>query len=681
MMVSDRDTGCISQVFHNHLLVNIIIGHVIDIHKRWMSLPKPSIRSSMPDDNNNNNNNNIPLIRSTIKGRQLHNMSLVDMLRFNATDMFIKTFDSIASDYPIECNTLLSSAATYNNTMVYNHLINSNSRMKIRIGFIEWDMIFLHSNMDPLRTLLPMSTKFSSFHILRNLLYAVDSGNVEFVRLLLQHTYDANQKQSIAETTGIKLRRPGVRVDMLRMLHKEFKCLYAFSYLWEGALMHSAKYSMLDSVQYIINNMPPHLEVTTGMLIKCLKQCAKSGNIDMFQTFIKLPVGTRYLFYQSNRDIKRIIEKAVDHGQESFINHLHQQYVGRYYINKSCESLIRNLLVMPPPGEPTHTARLRIKSLSSVILNDDLTSIDLCIDQTINLKLKMCRTMSKSIARFISGPRTRVNRLCFGGKSILFMCEAVGRRGSSITTDMVFQFIVNGDHQSPEDLETAMELASGYSTAVMKQLHTHFNIEYNNSKCLKKAMSFRCFETISLILNHPGDKSYLEKDRNVIRDEAFMFVSKAPLSEVTFILDHIDFVRGDVELCQWAARSPHVDMFEHVINLFTLEQLNDQVINSIINQALLNDRVDNVCMLQQRFENDQTISLIRPTLDTLHIMAQMNCYLTLEHYFNSTSFIDQFKLPLQRERILHFVLKFGYKYSTHRVINLCTDQIKSSTTT
>ncbi|GAM19301.1 hypothetical protein SAMD00019534_024760 [Acytostelium subglobosum LB1] len=649
MTMRDRDTRCINKVFHNHLLVNIIFGHVTDIHKRWMSLPKPSIDS--------NNNNRTHLIKSTIKGRQLQNMSLVDMLRFNATQMFITAFDSVANDYPID-NNLLTSAVNFNNITVFNHLVD---RMKMDIEC--WDKLLYHGNLDILRRYLEatghrrLPTNMES-----NLPSAVDSGNVEFVRLLLQHL-----DNDYHITSFNMFRRHGVRVDMLRMLHEEFNLLF-LTILWEAVLRHSAKCDMMDSVQYVLENMPPAHSIPSQLLFRCLNECAKSGNVDMFQAFIKTPDGTIYL--SNSRDIKRIIEKAADRSHLSIIKHLFQHHVGNGHINNESETLILNLLVMPPSDGLIDMDQVKLRStIFASIRNDDIVSLESDQSRHIDLTLKMCLMMSKPMTTFISSHGKSVG-LSFGGDSLPNLVNAMCQPGSSITADIVCQFIVNSTYKWYSDtLQTAMKYACSHSVVVAQLLHSRFNIDY----CLATALENRCHETISFIFNHTNPIDRYRRNSDV-KARASDIVSNAPLSEVTFILDHMDYIRHNVEVCEWAARSPHLDVFEHVINLFTLEQLCDgQVIDRIIERALLRDRIDNVLMLQRHFgQPDQIQQLLQPMFITQ--LAKQNCYLTLEHHFNSTTFSNW--PMLHRLRVLHSILNVAYQHTTHRVIKMCNDQIQ-----
>ncbi|GAM19294.1 hypothetical protein SAMD00019534_024690 [Acytostelium subglobosum LB1] len=604
-------------------------------------------------------------------------MSLVDMLRFNATDMFIKTFDSIADDYPIDNNNLLRQAAHYNNVTVFNHLI---SRMKIEATCVEFDVMFRYGNLYILQSylaatghrLLPQASS------MRNLPLAIDSGNVEFVRLLLQHFTVVGDDEDNRIGLRHSLERRGIRLAMLRLLHEEFHILFDLTELWQAALLHSTRCNIIDSVQYILDNMPSRAQIhfPVQLLSKCLQKCAKSGNIDMFQSFISTSFGAEYL--TNGRDIKNIIDAAKDNGQETFIKHLLQHHFGNGNISQSCENQVLNLLGLPrsasgsgPTNVSLATARLQLRPLTALHI-ENMAALETLIDQIDDLGPLMCQGMSHKMATFISSPRA--TPLNFKNSSLANMITAVGRKGSKITADIVLQFIANCNHQSPRSLDLAMRAAAGYSALVMKELYTRFNVPYQG---VSKALESRCRETFEFLFQNASDTKYL--DRHDAKVSAFIYVAhpSTSLSDVKLILNHLDYVRSCVRLCVCAASNPHVEVFEYVINQFTREQLNDKEIANIIYQALVKDRIDNVRLLERLFDHDKTKPLLRPTLETLNSMAEHNCYRTMEHYFNSKTFID--KSCVHQLGVLHSILKIGYQHDFPRLIMMCTDQIKLRT--
>ncbi|GAM26929.1 hypothetical protein SAMD00019534_101040 [Acytostelium subglobosum LB1] len=178
--------------------------------------------------------------------------------------------------------------------------------------------ILKHGDIDVLQHYLTVTAnRMLPRDLLLQLHLAVDSGNEQFVRLLLQHIHiDLNWAWFNANNFNIKFKQLGVRVGMLRLLHEEFNCLFGLRSLWEVALTHSVRCNMVDSVQYILDNLTLNSELY-NMLPKCLRRCAKAGNINMFQLICSTPTCKQFLM---DNLFDATIDVAVDHTQEQFVN-------------------------------------------------------------------------------------------------------------------------------------------------------------------------------------------------------------------------------------------------------------------------------------------------------------------------------------------------------------------------
>ncbi|GAM26933.1 hypothetical protein SAMD00019534_101080 [Acytostelium subglobosum LB1] len=192
---------------------------------------------------------------STIKGANLEaNGDLNQMLQYNATEMFIKTFERVYNNnntntYTYQLNNhLLYLSARYNNDVVFIYLLN-NPRMPLsNEHFRITSFICTHGNTDMLQHYLD-ATAYRSLpsDLITDLPLAIDSGNEQFVRLFLQHlTFNKHTAKDLV--TNVQFKRPGVSIGMIRLLHEEFNCLFSYSDLWQAALINSIKHNMLESV-------------------------------------------------------------------------------------------------------------------------------------------------------------------------------------------------------------------------------------------------------------------------------------------------------------------------------------------------------------------------------------------------------------------------------------------------
>ncbi|GAM20859.1 hypothetical protein SAMD00019534_040340 [Acytostelium subglobosum LB1] len=153
------------------------------------------------------------------------------------------------------------------------------------------------------------------------------------------------------------------------------------------------------------------------------------------------------------------------------------------------------------------------------------------------------------------------------------------------------------------------------------------------------------------------------------------YISARSLDDVKYMLEHIGNVKANPVLCEWAALSDHIEVFEHVISLFTLDQLEDDAVDCIITQTLTRDR--NHLGFLQAFLKHYGLSstILRPTTETLHNMVIYNSHHTLDYYFNTPSFTNMSQS--ERLSIIHSIKDKGYEYGTTRVIKLCNDQINA----
>ncbi|GAM26857.1 hypothetical protein SAMD00019534_100320 [Acytostelium subglobosum LB1] len=586
------------------------------------------------------------------------------MLQYNATQMFIETFDSVANNnnnnnnYPHN-NKLLSSAVRYNNRKVFEHLLK---HPNIRPDFESLAELFRRDNFDLLQQYLTPFTQQSIHECLSvsGLIKAVVTGNESLVRLLLQHmTIDMHSNGLIDPFKFIRGR--GISVAMLKVLHEEFGCLYSLKTLKSEALRHSVKYNQMDSVQYILENHPSWV-IEDPLISSYLCQCAKQGNIEMFQLLMRSVRITRYL----RNDINHVVKVAWDHGHVEFIKYIFEKYIGNTIITKNSEHYVRACFETPPNPSSMDPAKLRV-TLLAAIRHDDLVSVEANVNMVVELDAKTCRKMSKEMANAISC--NRATQMRFSGLSIFNMVKAMAQPESNITADIVSQFIVNCRHKVPTYLNEAMILAAGHSAQVMQLLHTQLNIAYS-PQCFRHAIKRCCRETLCLLF----PQTEIMKD-DAVKTMACELLQCGSLDDVTFLLNHMDYIRQDPSILDDAMCNDHWDVVEYVVKLYTREQLEGVPIQSAVDQALIQDRPDFIQSLQQLsiFEHLDTKIMVRPSLENLTQLAKYNAYHSLEYHFNSPLFNGM--SVSHRLRTIHSILNKGYKCGATRVIKLCTDQI------
>ncbi|GAM26939.1 hypothetical protein SAMD00019534_101140 [Acytostelium subglobosum LB1] len=697
----------INSVFHNVVLCRLIFDHVSDIHKRSL------------------------VIKSTIKGAKLYaNGNLIDMLRYNATQMFIDTFNSIDHDncnpHPgpqPHTNTLAKEAIRYNNHEVFNHLcqypsmhIDMNMLMDMHIGASNTLLkdICKHGNINLLQQYLKVVGITSRNHGLTTRMmkvkfvhYALFTGNAQFMRMLLQHlkiTNDNDQdKEGYNQWPQLKInnKHPGIKIEVLKVLHEEFNHLLVKgqTHLWHAALIHSVKSNMADSVQYILGNLTcPDRGLSLDLIDRdralfedCLYQCAKAGNVKMVELILSHPGCERLLLIINYFGY---IDEAADRGHETFIKYLYQHHVCNRTIKYTGKEMIIHYLGMKDDDhhhfdhDRLASSKLIVTPLAA-IRNDDLASVRSMIDQIEELDVKICMRMSRAMAECITSPRPRTLNL---GANAINMIKAIDKPGSNITVDMACQFIENCTLESftkydmqLNGIRTLSYQAAKHPARLLQSLDKFKppNQTYLRA-CLIIALKKGHHDTMSLILPRIDTLGGLDTD--YISKAAKLFVATGSLEDIIFMLEQHTFepIRHNPDIYTWAVDNERVEVFEHIIKQLAVTSFDvnvdkqiQPIIKSIIHRAYMADKPHIVGIVQQHFKLDSGVTWIIPTEHMLQDMAIHNAYHSLEYHFNSMTFAAM-PTTTQLETI-NLIMYIAYQYGTTRVIKLCIGHIKAIT--
>ncbi|GAM19442.1 hypothetical protein SAMD00019534_026170 [Acytostelium subglobosum LB1] len=650
---------------------------------------------------------------STTKGSKLFNSSLKDMLRYNATHLFIETFDRITKDHLYQdihsdndnsdtvINSLLIQAAQYGNTEVFKYLsehrqYHSNNLMNI---VMPPDVLSKHGNAyilqryleetayRPILNAVRMTDNTKMYH----LPLAIDSGSIQYVRLLLQHLkfnplvsedsdsdpdlvsdsdYDMDHEPSDSDSgsdsggsgsvivsNAFQFKRRGVSVEMLRVLHEEFNSLFGPDNnrtVWQAVLIHSVHCNMLDSVRYILQHMPA-AGVSQDTLFTCLEECAKSGNIDIFEAFTSgLPAKYFKSFYFNS-----IVSKAVNNGHESFIKQL---YINHPIVPKK---LLLHYLQIPSGATLDNVdisqAKLTVTPLAA-IRHDDIVALAHSLTLTGykigRMDKELCRQMSEAMASRLSSPTKEDRKLKFdknvqdhNNSSLINLIKAIGKPGSNITEDIVCDFIANCKSTSTSFQKKAMEVAAIRSPMIMMELHTRLGIQFSY-KCLANAIKHKQYEAIEQLIASLNPTQNLNM---IIRATCCMILGVVKEDLFSMLETFFDFEKP-------------------IDNVDDLELL-----TNFIYRSYIGDRPDIIQLLKQcvgEHSGPKTMQLFIPELSTLCSMAKRNAYRSLNYHFNSTTFTNM--STSIRLRTLHSILNVAYQHGAHRVIEMCNDLIKSN---
>ncbi|GAM21739.1 hypothetical protein SAMD00019534_049140 [Acytostelium subglobosum LB1] len=502
------------------------------------------------------------------------------------------------------------------------------------------------------------------------LLYpAIDTGNVELVRLLIKHNCFKSQPRN-GSLIG-ELSKPGVSLEMLKVLHAEFDDSdHLFDpvledLIWIEALKHSIYHNMLDSVQYIIKHKPRSLvsHQWEDVLEECIQllSTTKHGNVNILQSLL----GTSYLYPH----LDQLIETLVDYGHVDILKYIHSlDYVKSSSKRSICGHFdvgFGKLIVTP----------------KAAIITEDLEMAEALLPQVVEIGAIIWQQMSMSMAMLITHPSHKHLQL-FNHTNLMHMFESMSMDGSQITVDMVLNFIqnchdtdVNGDV-----FEELLKVATRISPLIMNKILTTFrvpfvmetfaealNMDMDPDKTNAKAKDI--FDTLSIIFDRVGKEELDVWSRDdQIKEFANELIGKASLDTVVLILDNLPRVKNDIGVCGIVMANPNNDVVQYVINQFTLEDIQSPVnIQDIIHMAYCNDNLYALNMLCTMKRNKATIG-------TLIDASEYNAYHVLEHYLASIEFNS---LPkVDRLRTINSIMLPSLMKGHSRIVNHSQSLIK-----
>ncbi|GAM26431.1 hypothetical protein SAMD00019534_096060 [Acytostelium subglobosum LB1] len=599
--------------------------------------------------------------------------------------MYIQTFNSVTYDLvgqpspspspsssssplPLINSVLLADTAKYNNTLAFKHLCAyPNMFMSVQSMHLLSD-ICRHGNVDMLQLYL----NITGHHTLGEdrvhlLMAAIESGNEHFVRLLLHHL---SLDQLIAEhLMNIHTNpRRAVNVRVLKVLHEEFNCLLRLGNLSDVLLQSSVQFGAKESAIYIMNHL--HIPDSMWLVEDCFILCTASGNIDIFMALSRWPPGKEFL--NSESGLVRIISDARDRDHVDFLLQLRDR-VDTMALAPNQDTLDELNAILSQYSLPWGTP----SNLLKAILDDDLGAAEALIDKIDELDEDTCESMSTAMAMSLFRPRSISGRLVLRGNTLNNMIKAIGRRGSSITGDIVCMMIDNCDLPSPSHTKDSLVKSASISLALMERIHNKFNVDYNG-RCLAQALiRRRCNETLPTLLQQVVNDS----DRDAIMMEANASLRSVTIEEFNMFASLLPSIASNPETCLWASKCDTVDVFAHLINKFTYQEMsNNRLLVRIVEEAYHLDKPEVIRCLELQYVGHD---LPRPTHSMLEEAVTANCLDILEYYFDISSSFKSMSIS-HRLRTLHTVRYLGYIWGTTRVIKLCNERInmvKSDTPT
>ncbi|GAM19126.1 hypothetical protein SAMD00019534_023010 [Acytostelium subglobosum LB1] len=608
------------------------------------------------------------------------------MLKYNATQWFIKAFDSVYTDTighahdSLALSDILFESISCNNIQAFQHILkHTNGIVPFNVQPNNVDKLLdllNHGNVDMLKALLLMNAHRSLPTDSSQLARAIDSGNVGFVRLMLQHhCFERHQVEHLLdggeeededdeEEDPNTFSRHGVSVEMLKMLHEEFDRLYSDTDLLKMLLEHSIRCNIPESVQYIIENIPPKAN-TFALKKSCagyIKYLGKHGNVNIFNTLCSKSWMVSELL-KPNR-LSTLIVDAANNGHVDFIRCIYNS--GHKPIDANNKTLIHSFF----DDVPGTLTKFRVTPLVS-IRNNDLELANRLITQVRDIDVELWMNMSESMIALITNQRAPPLR--FFRSSITHMLDAFKSEQSNITEEHIHKFIDNTQFVEAEneynggtrEKYTALTVAASISPSIMRHIQQSFKLEQFSQSVLLSALDSKNMDTLAIILE--------QTPVSHIDWVGWRTITLAPLTFVKMVLENTPSLREYYRVIDWAFKNS-LEVFHYVIEL--LPSKNQYFVDnmiSLINQAYTRNMPSTLPTLYQRCR-DNSIPIPKVPLGTLQTCSIQNCYKSLEYYFESTEFnsmTNSIKLST-----LYNINHLAYIYGNIHIIRLCNSKIK-----
>ncbi|GAM26862.1 hypothetical protein SAMD00019534_100370 [Acytostelium subglobosum LB1] len=644
------------KVFGNKVLRTTVFQHLCDIHKRWISLSSLKQQQQQQHDQEREQS---WMIKSTIKGdKLLAEGSLARFLKFNATEWFIKAFDSFTPKCHQLTSRLLFKSFKYNNIRAFNHILdNTNTDLDDDITPSQLTNILKHGNVQMFERYISMhSARSFQINSINHLMFAINSGNVNFVRLLLQHKCYHNDPDMYFEedVDPQEFKRSGINVDMLTMLHKEYGLLYLHD-LWALALKQSTHLNVTDSVRYIIEHLPSDLTILCSAHIGLLVEfIAKPSHFAIFKVFFRVQQFAKTIITNN-----LLVHMAADNGHDELFKFLDDN-------GPLPTSLMKYV-------DRVNGFKVKITPLAAIRTGDlDLT--EAMIAQVDHIDLYTWTHMSTSMATLLSNRRHNPPKL-FNLHSLCEMIECFGLQPDHpITERMVLNFIDNCDPaEEMGNISRAFDLAARHSVKILQHIIVTFKIHNINEQMFMSVIQNDNYDVLSHIIQSTPKDQLEELSQIYDVDTAINeLISRAPLSVVSMMLDNLSSIRENNTTCLWALVNPSLEVFQHVIKLFPIDQIME-LTGDIMSHASDKDKPEVLRIMAQLLkDNGRTIPL--PTLDWLETLALLNRYNVLEYYFGTSQFNS---LPkIHRLRTLNSMIYHSLLNGNIRILNHCSSLIQ-----
>ncbi|GAM28180.1 hypothetical protein SAMD00019534_113560 [Acytostelium subglobosum LB1] len=628
-------------------------------------------------------------------------------------------------NYPVN-DVLLLSSIQYNNEVAFKHLINNTNMslspvdedqnhhpyifgLIIRTGSIPMLEAFIQ--MTGHRT-LPNISELA-------LLEAMDKGDEQFVRLILQYTSSVDieefDPQYDVGKVEADMTRPGISVNVLRVIHEEYNIDHKYIQVWKQALRYSVNHNIVESVRYIIEH--ESLRNVVGGTSKMLVSCCELGHLESLQTIMAhMPVPKKFWSYGNPAKL------AAENGHANILRYLAQHHLDEVNINNELLSTallnghlnvanvildeltnipiqeisvlginwrlisdqLINRLAKHPRVNLAHQSEYQPEAKMSdydstqhrfswAIRNNDLPTANAVIDHCRRNEFKLdsdisfwCKYMSLEMGMLIASLSSDLFYK-LRHEELARIIESIGKPDSCLTEQVVDKLIANKmvqmESNDEEESSRILDLAAGVSLSLMKLVKRSLETPRYNAGCLLQAIKQGCNDSIIYLAKAKG----VNQGLNIVQD-ILKGIETCSLETAKAIITH--YPLSITKCITSSVSNPNLAVFEYLLDYKSTNHTSQHLKEFVI-RAMHRDKPQILRLLMEKKE-------VEICLEHIEEAAKHNSFNMLEYLlvtWTASPFSANRMTPSHRLRTVNTALNHGYINGFTRVIHLCTSII------
>ncbi|GAM26667.1 hypothetical protein SAMD00019534_098420 [Acytostelium subglobosum LB1] len=444
-------------------------------------------------------------------------------------------------------------------------------------------------------------------------------------------------------------------------------------------LKHCVTNDRVESVRYLLEVTKELDHTQKGGFDRAVQasiiRSATLGYLDILQSLLRVvPCDHRYSYTRKN-----LSREAAENGHLHIIEHLHKNNIGDGTLTSDEESIVIKLMnnhyvkdERIDLVEASHFLyQTPLEELEAALKRDDQSAArDILISQwDSGLSSTVWSSLSKLMIAFLSIHRSNHSH----NISLDCLYQLVKHiKDGELSLEHGLEYLRMATFVEPDESgdgefllkRSSLNWAASISLELLQCIQGMTSLEYDN-RCLDSAIEHNRLDVILYLLANNWIDCVIQNWSPKI------LFAKGSVDAIKIIQKHVTV--SNPQLCVNTIQNT-LEVFKHVMeHVNPLSSLSSQQLRSIVNSAVVQDKVDHLKHLV-----DITHSpMPTPSLDTLIEATKKNAVSTLEYIlvktnqspFNRLSEIDQL-------RVLRSILDSAYDSGHTRIIAICINLIR-----